>query len=98
METAEKRRKRAHDYYMKNREKVLATVRAWFAAHPEYKKLWNKANAKKITAYKRRYRATHREQVSAYQKQWRAAHPNYNREWLAANRRRMKGDTADGEK
>ena len=74
----------------------LEKTRAWFAAHPDYRKLWYRSHKNEIAAYKRKYAAEHREEIRAYQKQWRAAHPDYNRAWLAAWRKRMKGGNADG--
>jgi 5-methylcytosine-specific restriction endonuclease McrA len=74
--TREERLAKKRAYYLANREKALATIRAWFASHQEEVKdyrqrtaaernrknhAWREANPERVREYNATYSATHRE-------------------------------------
>ena len=84
-ETAEQNRKaRQREYYLKNREKMLAYSRRYLQEHPEKRKLYQENAARKRangTGYYQRYYQRHKERLLAFSKQWHQDHPEKMKEY-----------------
>jgi hypothetical protein len=78
------RKEQKRQYYLANREKMLAAARAWRAANPEKanaaRRKWHAANRERDTATSRAWQAANREKARAACRKWYAN----NRETAAA--------------
>lgn len=74
---SETERKRARDYYNRNKAACIVRAAVWGKAHPEKTKLRRAA-----------YYAAHKEKFKEYGARWKEAHPGLK---LALNRKRQLG-------
>lgn len=74
-------KKRSAEYYQKNKERILASVKAWRASHPE-----------QVAQLNTQYRRTHKEEMRAKDKQWYAENKAHVKarvaQWREANKDR----------
>jgi hypothetical protein len=84
------RKERRHQYYLANREKILAQRRAYHAAHRGSDnaagRAWRLANQEKVKALNQSYHTAHKEQHRAYKAANRERFRGMRRAWDVAHR------------